>query len=608
MWYLISFNVSALNAHDLHFKSSFARVFPEESVDPFEPAMEQFNLNHSAKDIPVPAQKGYINMMINSIETLVYNMSWAAEIFLRPKNVITKETFNFKSNKKPPKVPELEPFKETMLNIVKNIKFRNGRSKFQRQLQSEKVTIKNDDKLIVAADKTSNHYKMSAQEYTNTVKKNVNDEYKISTARNVKKVTASHKAIVNELDIEDRVFKTSDREAFISLKDHKADFRNKPKSRLLNPMKPEIGQVSHLILKKIVRTVRAKSGLNQWENVYSCINWFEKLTHKSRKSFIVFDIVNFYPSISEEMLSSALNWALKYISISDQERKVIFDARKSFLFFNGAHWEKKENSNFDVTMGSYDGAEVCDICGLYILSLLKNLNLNVDFGSYKDDGLAATSSSPRQAENIKKKICEVFRKLGLKITIEANKKCVAFLDAEFNLNDSTFKPYLKPGDCPTYVNAGSNHPPNILKNIPVSINRRLSALSSNENMFLSVAPMYQRALDRAGYDYRLHYNPPAPNNQPKKRQRSRKVIWWNPPFSSNVKTKVGNLFFQAIEQHFGKDSPLHKCFNKHTLKMSYRTTPNFKRIISSHNKKLLRGENVDPPCKCKIGECLVNGQ
>ena len=151
--------------------------------------------------------------------------------------------------------------------------------------------------------------------------------------------------------------------------------------------KPEIGQVSHVILSKIVSQVRNKSNLKQWKNIYDCIEWFEKLDRKKDRTFIIYDIVNFYPTISQDLLSQALKWAKKYVSISDQENDIIFKARKSLLFHKGQYWTKRENSNFDVTMGSYDGGEVCDLCGLFLLSQIENANMNGSFGSYKDDGL-----------------------------------------------------------------------------------------------------------------------------------------------------------------------------------------------------------------------------
>ena len=60
----------------------------------------------------------------------------------------------------------------------------------------------------------------------------------------------------------------------------------------------------------------------------------------------------------------------------------------------------KTTSAFDVTMGSYDGAEICELVGLYLLSQLQNLNINV--GLYRDDGLAVTKHTKRSGEDKEK--------------------------------------------------------------------------------------------------------------------------------------------------------------------------------------------------------------
>ena len=217
-------------------------------------------------------------------------------------------------------------------------------------------------------------------------------------------------------------------------------------------------------------------------------------------------------------------------------------------------------------MGSYDGAEICDIVGLFLLSELEKLKLNANIGCYKDDGLGVSRSSAKQVESIKKRICETFRKFGLKITIEANKKVVQYLDVELNLEKGSFRPYMKPGDTPLYVHIKSNHPPAITKNIPASINRRLSNLSSDEEMFDSVAPIFQKALENAGYTVKLKYKPQQSNKSKTNRNRKRKIIWWNPPYSSSVKTKVGQQFFKLLEKHFPKEYTLRRILNKNTVK------------------------------------------
>ena len=119
---------------------------------------------------------------------------------------------------------------------------------------------------------------------------------------------------------------------------------------------------------------------------------------------------------------------------------------------------------------------------------------------------------------------------------------VNFLDVEFNLEKGTFKPFIKSNDVPTYVHQQSNHPQSVLKNIPAAINRRISALSSSEEMFESVAQRYQDALDKAGYTYKLKFNPESATTSQNKRSRKRNILWFNPPYSISVKTNVGANF------------------------------------------------------------------
>ena len=60
-----------------------------------------------------------------------------------------------------------------------------------------------------------------------------------------------------------------------------------------------------------------------------------------------------------------------YIPISTHERNIIIHAKRSLLFSDNTPWEKKaSNDRFDVTMGSFDGAETCELVGCYILSRL----------------------------------------------------------------------------------------------------------------------------------------------------------------------------------------------------------------------------------------------
>ena len=110
-------------------------------------------------------------------------------------------------------------------------------------------------------------------------------------------------------------------------------------------------------------------------HIYSATQSF---MHKAiiRLTNIFIYIVNFYPSINIKLLKNALEWAEQYVEISESDKNIIIQARKSVLNFEGSPWTKKNCPDFDVPMGSYDGADVCDIVGLFLLSELEQLKLN----------------------------------------------------------------------------------------------------------------------------------------------------------------------------------------------------------------------------------------
>ena len=107
----------------------------------------------------------------------------------------------------------------------------------------------------------------------------------------------------------------------------------------------------------------------------------------------------------------------------------------------GEAWVKKGERSYDVSMGSWDGAETCDIVGLFLLSQLKHLP--VSLGLYWDDGLGVSDLAPKENEAIKRQISDVFRANGLGMTISVNKKVVSFLDVTLNLSDATFREFSK---------------------------------------------------------------------------------------------------------------------------------------------------------------------
>ncbi|PIK43238.1 hypothetical protein BSL78_19929 [Apostichopus japonicus] len=281
-----------------------------------------------------------------------------------------------------------------------------------------------------------------------------------------RQVACSHRARlrhlqIHELDISDRIGKSVETPAYITLKDHKDDFTSRPTCRLINPSKSEMGRVSKHMLDRINTSLRKRLQVNQWRSTPAVLEWFSALKDKAHLTFMIFDIVDFYPSITKELLSKSLTWARQYTPIQDTVYATIMHARKSLLYdLEGRPWVKKATTDaFDVTMGGFDGAEVCELVGYYILHKLGDLIDSHDIGLYRDDGLAVLRDhSGSQADRMRKRIVAAFHTFGLKITTQANIKTVNYLDATLDLRTGTHRPFRKPNDQPTYVHCLSNHP------------------------------------------------------------------------------------------------------------------------------------------------------
>ena len=103
--------------------------------------------------------------------------------------------------------------------------------------------------------------------------------------------------------------------------------------------------------------------------------------------------------------------------------------------------EKKKNSDncFDVTMGSYDGAKVCELVGALVLSILANSIPKRNSGLYRDDGLILMRNEKgRKTDRIKKEVTKIFKEIGFKIEIKTDLKVVDFLDITYNLSNDTY--------------------------------------------------------------------------------------------------------------------------------------------------------------------------
>ena len=188
------------------------------------------------------------------------------------------------------------------------------------------------------------------------------------------------------------------------------------------------------------------------------------------------------------------------------------------------------------------------------------------------------------------------------------------------LSSGLFKPFRKIGDRPSYINASSNHPPQVIKNLPAGIELRLSSNSANRAIFEQAVPMYQSELLRCGFDYKLEYREKEEGGSKKcGRSSKRRITWYNPPYCMNVCSNVARDFLALIDKHFKAGNPLKNIMNRSCIKVSYRCLPNIGARIAGHNKKILRkaeekkAEGVKTgvkPCNCqksKVAECPTPG-
>ena len=191
--------------------------------------------------------------------------------------------------------------------------------------------------------------------------------------------------------------------------------------------------------------------------------------------------LEFYPSISRELLLKSLNHARENTDITDEEIEIIVAFKKSIQADNRRTWLKSCVDNFDVPMGAYDSAQIADLIGIYVLDTFGCIVNLEQMGLYWDDRIIfITGSNGPKTSKIHKKIIRAFKLLGLRNEMGSNLKIVNFLDVTLNLDKGTFKPFSKSYLTPSNIIVNSNHPRSIQKQIPNAVTQRINKLSSCE--------------------------------------------------------------------------------------------------------------------------------
>ena len=130
-------------------------------------------------------------------------------------------------------------------------------------------------------------------------------------------ITLYFKNIANTFKLDNRIKSLTEKEAFLTLKDHKPNFDNKQNCCLINLTKSEIG-------------IMSKKFLDQINFFYSILKWphavakflnshfmVPKIPLKGKCKFLKFKIVDFFPSITEDLPTKLLEFAQNYVEVDE---------------------------------------------------------------------------------------------------------------------------------------------------------------------------------------------------------------------------------------------------------------------------------------------------
>ena len=161
-----------------------------------------------------------------------------------------------------------------MLDMIQSIQFKANfhPNNLQRKLRNDVKEIPKDKHVFVKADKTTNYYKTTPEEYMRLLNKDVTKAYKKTDLNVPYMMVTKDKLIAEQLGLDDRIDVSAHRDSYITMKDYKPDYVNNPACRLIIPSKIEIGVNSKHLLDDINSKIVQATKVNLWSKG----DWFLK--------------------------------------------------------------------------------------------------------------------------------------------------------------------------------------------------------------------------------------------------------------------------------------------------------------------------------------------
>lgn len=179
-------------------------------------------LGLSIKNIPIPSQGAYMEVLLSKVTDFINRLRWWAFYFDldKPRDGDHKENFGLKTYKNSPPNSALVEF-EDLLKLVKSVKISRFSHPLQGKLQAKISETSSSLDIYVLSDKTGNVYSMATETYDNLINKELFSNYKLFNARAVDDINESHLELVSELDMLHRTKLHSPKLPHCLMKDHK---------------------------------------------------------------------------------------------------------------------------------------------------------------------------------------------------------------------------------------------------------------------------------------------------------------------------------------------------------------------------------------------------
>ena len=123
-------------------------------------------------------------------------------------------------------------------------------------MSSDIRRIRESNCIFAKSDKSDGLYEIDKNKYRQMIFKDVIKHYKKAPLNLEKKLNSEAKMLASKLGIVDRGEKYNTKNCFITIKDHKSDFKENPECRRINPAKTQIGKVSKIRVQDICASLR----------------------------------------------------------------------------------------------------------------------------------------------------------------------------------------------------------------------------------------------------------------------------------------------------------------------------------------------------------------